>query len=32
VGSLFFAVPGAILVYFGLRALLIRSRAKASPR
>jgi uncharacterized protein (DUF2062 family) len=27
VGSLFFAVPAAILVYFGLRAVLIRSRA-----
>jgi uncharacterized protein (DUF2062 family) len=31
VGSLFFAVPAAVLVYFGLRAVLIRSRAKASP-
>jgi uncharacterized protein len=31
VGSLFFAVPAAILVYFGLRAVLIRARAKASP-
>ena len=30
VGSLFFAVPAALLVYFGLRALLIRSRAKSS--
>ena len=28
VGSLFFAVPGALLVYFGLRAVLIRSRTK----
>jgi uncharacterized protein (DUF2062 family) len=28
VGSLFFAVPAAVLVYFGLRAVLIRSRAK----
>jgi hypothetical protein len=31
VGSLFFAVPGAILVYFGLRAVLIRSRTKNDP-
>ena len=29
VGSLFFAVPAALLVYFGLRAVLIRSRAAA---
>jgi uncharacterized protein (DUF2062 family) len=29
VGSLFFAVPAALLVYFGLRAVLIRSRARA---
>jgi uncharacterized protein (DUF2062 family) len=28
VGSLFFAVPAGLLVYFGLRAVLIRSRAK----
>ena len=28
VGSLFFAVPAALLVYFGLRGVLIRSRAK----
>src|SRR3954466_4134068 len=28
VGSLFFAVPAALLVYFGLRAVLIRSRAQ----
>jgi uncharacterized protein (DUF2062 family) len=28
VGSLFFAVPAAILVYFGFRAVLIRSRAR----
>ncbi len=28
VGSLFFAVPAALLVYFGLRAVLIRSRAR----
>jgi uncharacterized protein len=28
VGSLFFAVPAGILVYFGLRAVLIRSRAR----
>ena len=27
VGSLFFAVPAALLVYFGLRGVLIRSRA-----
>lgn len=30
VGSLFFAVPAALLVYFGLRAVLIRSRAKST--
>lgn len=30
VGSLFFAVPAAVLVYFGLRGVLIRSRAKSS--
>jgi len=29
VGSLFFAVPAGLLVYFGLRAVLIRSRAKS---
>jgi hypothetical protein len=29
VGSLFFALPAALLVYFGLRAVLIRSRARA---
>jgi uncharacterized protein (DUF2062 family) len=29
VGSLFFAVPAGLLVYFGLRAVLIRSRARA---
>ena len=28
VGSLFFAVPAGLLVYFGFRALLIRSRAR----
>jgi uncharacterized protein (DUF2062 family) len=28
VGSLFFAVPASLLVYFGLRAVLIRSRAR----
>src|SRR3954463_4410369 len=28
VGSLFFAVPSALIVYFGLRAVLIRSRAQ----
>src|SRR5256714_10370353 len=32
VGSLFFAVPAALLVYFGLRAVLIRARAgSATP-
>jgi hypothetical protein len=31
IGSLFFAVPGAILVYFGLRAVLIRSQTKSEP-
>ena len=30
VGSLFFAVPAAVLVYFGLRAVLIRARAKST--
>jgi uncharacterized protein len=29
VGSLFFAVPAGLLVYFGLRAVLIRARAKS---
>ena len=29
VGSLFFAVPAALVVYFGLRAVLIRSRARS---
>src|SRR3982750_3661751 len=29
VGSLFFAVPAALLVYFALRAVLIRSRARS---
>jgi uncharacterized protein (DUF2062 family) len=28
IGSLFFAVPAALLVYFGLRGVLIRSRAR----
>ncbi len=28
IGSLFFAVPAALLVYFGFRAVLIRSRAR----
>ena len=28
VGSLFFAVPAALIVYFGLRAVLIRAREK----
>ena len=32
IGSLFFAVPAAVLVYFGLRAVLIRTRAKSAPR
>ena len=31
VGSLFFAIPAGLLVYFGLRGVLIRSRAKAVP-
>src|SRR3954447_19483147 len=30
VGSLFFAVPAALLVYFGLRGVLIRSRTKGA--
>jgi len=30
VGSLFIAVPAAVLVYFGLRAVLIRARAKSA--
>lgn len=30
VGSLFFAVPSGLLVYFGLRGVLIRARAKAA--
>ena len=30
VGSLFFAVPAALLVYFGLRGVLMRARAKSS--
>lgn len=30
IGSLFFAVPAGLLVYFGLRGLLIRSRARAA--
>jgi len=30
VGSLFFAVPAALLVYFGLRGVLIRSRARTA--
>ncbi|HSP44441.1 MAG TPA: DUF2062 domain-containing protein [Chthoniobacterales bacterium] len=30
VGSLFFAVPAALVVYFGLRGVLIRSRAPAA--
>jgi uncharacterized protein (DUF2062 family) len=28
VGSLFFALPAALLVYFGFRAVLIRSRSR----
>lgn len=32
VGSLFFAVPAALLVYFGLRAVLIRSRARTETK
>jgi len=31
VGSLFFAIPAGLLVYFGLRGVLIRSRAKTAP-
>ena len=30
IGSLFFAVPAGLLVYFGLRAVLIRSRARTA--
>jgi uncharacterized protein (DUF2062 family) len=30
VGSLFFAIPAGLLVYFGLRGVLIRARAKSS--
>ncbi|HSV62359.1 MAG TPA: DUF2062 domain-containing protein [Chthoniobacterales bacterium] len=30
IGSLFFAVPAGLLVYFGLRAVLIRARAKTT--
>jgi uncharacterized protein (DUF2062 family) len=30
VGSLFFAVPAAVVVYFGLRGVLIRARAKSA--
>jgi uncharacterized protein (DUF2062 family) len=32
VGSLFFAVPAGLLVYFGLRGVLIRSRAKPAAQ
>jgi uncharacterized protein len=32
IGSLFFAVPAALLVYFGLRAVLIRSRARSESQ
>lgn len=32
VGSLFFAIPAGLLVYFGLRGVLIRSRAKVAPK
>jgi uncharacterized protein len=31
VGSLFFAVPAAVVVYFGLRGVLIRAREKSPP-
>jgi uncharacterized protein (DUF2062 family) len=31
VGSLFFALPAALIVYFGFRAVLIRSRARGTP-
>src|ERR1041385_2513805 len=31
VGSLFFAVPAALIVYFGLRAVLIRARKQVDP-
>ena len=31
VGSLFFAVPAALIVYFGLRAVLIRARKRTDP-
>jgi uncharacterized protein len=31
VGSLFFALPAAVLVYFGFRAVLIKSRARTEP-
>jgi hypothetical protein len=30
IGSLFFAVPSGLLVYFGLRGVLVRARAKAA--
>jgi len=32
VGSLFFAVPAALIVYFGLRGVLIRARAKTAEK
>jgi uncharacterized protein (DUF2062 family) len=30
IGSLFFAIPAAVVVYFGLRGVLIRSRARST--
>jgi uncharacterized protein len=32
IGSLFFALPAAVVVYFGLRAVLIRSHARRSEK
>src|SRR5437763_3612636 len=32
VGSLFFAIPAALIVYFGFRAVLIRARASSATR
>jgi uncharacterized protein len=32
VGSLFFAIPAGLLVYFGLRGVLIRARSKVAPK
>jgi len=31
IGSLFFAVPAALIVYFGLRAVLIKARKQVDP-